>query len=109
MQQTPNKTTPDSQPKQNEANDEHFEKQAKLAHSDQAHLISEYFQNTFLRPSAIIGGSALLIIGNLYLIYASNKYGYNFGAIVSFWLFITGYFLGFFSELLYRTYKKHSH
>jgi hypothetical protein len=84
-------------------------KQKRLAQSEPAQLMSEYLQNTIFRPPAIIGGSLLLIAGNLYLIYASNKFGYNFGAIISLWLFLAGYFFGFLSELIYRTYKKHSH
>ncbi len=73
---------------------------SRLTHSPLVDKISTVSAATVARPSGILGGSICAFLGSLTVYYFAKHYGFTYNYLFVFFLFIGGYALGAFLELL---------
>jgi hypothetical protein len=84
---------------------------SKVIHHPTVETISNVGAQTIARPSGLLGGSIAAFIGSLILYYMARQYGFRYNYLVMFLLFVAGFAVGAFIELLTYRFKprtKHS-
>lgn len=73
---------------------------SKIVHNKTIEKISDIGASTIARPSGMLGGSIVAFSGSLVLLYASRSYGFSYNYLLFAVLFVAGYLLGAFIELV---------
>lgn len=73
---------------------------SRLTHSPVVDKLSAVGAETVARPSGILGGSICAFLGSLTVYYFAKHYGFTYNYLFVFFLFLGGYALGAFLELL---------
>lgn len=82
---------------------------SKIIHNKTVENISEVGAKTVARPSGILGGSLVALLGSTGVLLMSRHYGFEYNFFVFIALLIGGYFVGLILEMLLRLlFKKHS-
>jgi hypothetical protein len=76
---------------------------SKLIHQPVVDAASEAVAKTVGRPSGILGGGLLALIGTSIYYYLTRHYGYNYNSFVFLALMMAGFVLGWFAEVLYKS------
>lgn len=79
---------------------------SKAMHHKTVEKVSEGVGKTAARPSGILGGGIMALIGSFALLYVSKKYGFEYNFFVFFLLLAGGFLLGLLLELLIYTMRK---
>lgn len=81
---------------------------SRFIHNNVVDAVSETVGSTVARPSAMLGGSALSLVGLLGFSWITRHYGYAYNFTVATLLFVVGLFAGLIIELIVRkTFGKH--
>lgn len=75
---------------------------SKVIHNKTVESVSEVSSKTIARPSGLLGGGICALLGSAYLLYMTKHYGFEYNYFVFFLLFVGGFFVGMFGELLLR-------
>lgn len=75
---------------------------SRMIHQPQVETISNIGSKTLARPSGIIGGGLVSLIGSSTLLYMAKYYGFRYNFFVFFLLFIGGFAVGTLLELVLR-------
>jgi flagellar biosynthesis GTPase FlhF len=73
-----------------------------IIHQPVVDSVSEFTGKTVGRPSGILGGGILALIGTTAYYYIARHYGYNYNSFVFLLLLVCGFVLGWILELLYK-------
>lgn len=73
---------------------------SKAVHQPVIDAISKVGANTIARPSGILAGSIIALLGSSYLLYTAKHYGFTYNYLVIFLLFGGGYAIGLILELI---------
>lgn len=76
---------------------------SKAIHNNTVEKISEVGGSTVARPSGILGGGIVALVGSAFLLYMAKQYGFEYNYLVFFLLFVGGFFIGMVGELLVRS------
>jgi hypothetical protein len=79
---------------------------SKLIHQSTVESVSNTSAKTLARPSGILGGGLLALVGSSYLLYAAKHYGYHYNFFVFFLLFIIGFAAGILLEAITRLLRR---
>jgi hypothetical protein len=79
---------------------------SKVMHQKTIDSVSDAMSKTIARPSGILGGGALALIGSSILLYMAKKYGFEYNFFMFFILVGCGFVLGIIAELFIRSVKK---
>lgn len=82
---------------------------SKLMHHKVIEPMSEFAGKTIARPSGILGGGMLALIGSTILVFMSKYYGFRYNFFVFFILLLGGFILGILGELTLRAIAKSKH
>lgn len=75
---------------------------SKVIHQPTIETASEIGAKTIARPSGILGGGIVALLGSGSILYMSKHYGFKYNFTVFFLLFIAGFVLGMLAETLIR-------
>jgi Arc/MetJ-type ribon-helix-helix transcriptional regulator len=78
---------------------------SKVIHQPIVDNASEAVAKTIGRPSGIIGGGIVALIGTSVYYYLTKHYGYNYKPFVFLALLVIGFVLGWFTEILFKSIK----
>lgn len=76
---------------------------SKVIHNKTVENLSEIGSSTIARPSGILGGGIVALVGSGFLLYMAREYGFEYNYFVFFLLFVGGFFVGMVGELLVRS------
>jgi hypothetical protein len=79
---------------------------SKVMHQKTVDSVSDIMSKTVARPSGILGGGVLALIGSSIILYMAKKYGFEYNFFVFFTLIACGFVLGILAEMLIRTVNK---
>lgn len=79
---------------------------SKLIHQPAVENASNAGAKTLARPSGILGGGVLALVGSSYLLYAAKHYGYRYNFFAFFLLFIIGFAAGILLEAIIRLLRR---
>jgi hypothetical protein len=79
---------------------------SKVVHQPFIDAVSNFSGKTIARPSGILGGGLLALIGSGLLLYISKHYGFEYNFTVFLILFASGFVAGLFGELALRFAKR---
>ena len=82
---------------------------SKAIHQPVVNLISKVGESTIARPTGILTGSLVALIGSSYVLYMAKHYGFVYNYWIIFILFGGGYVIGLVIELLIFAFKKGRH
>lgn len=75
---------------------------SKVIHKPAVEALDSTSSKTVARPSGILGGGIVSLVGSSLLLYSAKHYGFRYNFFVFFLLFIGGFVLGVVLELLIR-------
>jgi hypothetical protein len=81
---------------------------SKIIHQPIVDSVSEVASKTIGRPSGLIGGGLLALLGTSIYYYISRHYGYNYNSFVFLALMTTGFIAGWTTEVIYKLVKRRS-
>lgn len=73
---------------------------SKVIHQPVVRATSEAVGNSLSRPSGLLGGGLVAFIGSASYLYLAKHIGFSYNYLLFFFLFIAGFALGLFLELL---------
>jgi hypothetical protein len=79
---------------------------SKVIHAPVIEKASEVAGSTVARPSGLLGGGILSLIGTSILLWITKHYGYEYNYLVFFMLFVSGFAIGMIIELLFRAFVR---
>jgi len=79
---------------------------SKVVHQPVIDAISKVGANTIARPSGILAGSIIALLGSSYLLYTAKHYGFTYNYLVIFLLFGGGWALGLILEFIIYGFRK---
>jgi hypothetical protein len=79
---------------------------SKVMHQPVVESFSNTGAKTLARPSGVLGGGFLALIGSSYLLYAAKHYGYRYNFFVFFLLFVIGFAAGIILEGIVRLIRR---
>jgi len=79
---------------------------SKLVHQPVVETVSEAGAKTVARPSGILGGGIVALLGSGAVLYMSKHYGFRYNFFVFVVLFIGGFALGMLAELTLRLFVR---
>jgi hypothetical protein len=80
---------------------------SKVIHQPIIDSASEVASKTIGRPSGLIGGGLLALLGTSTYYYISKHYGYNYNSFVFLALMAVGFIAGWTIEVVYKLVKRH--
>jgi hypothetical protein len=78
---------------------------SKFIHKPSIDKVSEFGSKTLARPSGIVGGAALALLGSSVLLYLSKHYGFEYNNLLFLILFGVGFVLTVSIELLINAFR----
>lgn len=75
---------------------------SKIVHSPRIEAASTAAAHTAARPSGILGGAIISLLGSIGLLYAAKHYGYEYNYALVFLLFAVGFLVGLLTEVAVR-------
>jgi hypothetical protein len=82
---------------------------SRLIHQEKIESISEIGAKTIARPSGILAGSLIALMGGVLIVVVANRVGFSITPFVFIVLFIFGYLVGMVAELVFKFLKKINH
>ena len=79
---------------------------SKVIHNPAVEAVSEIAAKTVARPSGILAGGIIAVIGSSIFLWAAKHYGYEYNFLLFALLFGGGFMLGLLLELIYRLVRK---
>lgn len=79
---------------------------SKAMHHKVVEKVSDNVGKTAARPSGILGGGVVALIGSFALLYVSKKYGFEYNFFVFFLLLLGGFMAGLLLELIIYAIRK---
>jgi len=79
---------------------------SKIIHQPVVDTVSNGLAKTAARPSGILGGGLVALIGSSFLLYMSKHYGFTYNFFIFFVLLAAGFVLGVTLELVIYSLKK---
>ncbi|OGM68935.1 hypothetical protein A2975_00640 [Candidatus Woesebacteria bacterium RIFCSPLOWO2_01_FULL_44_14] len=79
---------------------------SKVVHQPVVDAFSKVGANTIARPSGILAGSIIALLGSSYLLYTAKHYGFSYNYLVIFLLFGGGWALGLILEFIIYGFRK---
>lgn len=81
---------------------------SKVVHRPVIEKVSNIGAQTIARPSGILAGGLVALLGSSFLLYTARRYGFSYNFSLFILLFVAGYFAGLLIELLIRTLRRKS-
>jgi flagellar biosynthesis GTPase FlhF len=78
---------------------------SKVIHQPVVDAVSEGLSKTVGRPSGIIGGGLVALVGTSIYYYISHHYGYSYNSFIFLLLMLLGFVLGWIAEVFYKLIK----
>jgi translation elongation factor EF-G len=78
---------------------------SKIIHQPAVDAVSEAVSKSVGRPSGIIGGGLVALLGTSIYYYLTREYGYNYNSFIFLALMIVGFILGWAVEVLYKLFR----
>jgi hypothetical protein len=75
---------------------------SKVVHQPLVESVSEVGSKTIARPSGILGGGIISLLGSGVVLYMAKHYGFEYSYFIFIALFLAGFFVGSAIELLVR-------
>lgn len=75
---------------------------SKVIHNKKIETVSEAGSKTIARPSGILGGGICAFAGSAFLFYMAKHYGFEYSFSTFILLFVGGFFVGMFCEMLLK-------
>lgn len=82
---------------------------SKVMHNKTIESVSDGIGKTAARPSGILGGGIVALIGSSTLLYMAKKYGFEYNFFIFFVLLAGGFVLGVIAELFVKAIVKSRH
>lgn len=82
---------------------------SRIIHQPVIESLSNVGGKTVARPSGILGGGIVGILGSSAVLYMAKHYGFQYNFFVFFLLFVGGFGLGILAEVLLRLLMPHRH
>lgn len=79
---------------------------SKIVHQPVVSSLSKAGEKTIARPTGLVTGSLLALVGSSYLLYSAKHYGYKYNFSVVIVLFGGGYLVGLFVELIFYVFRR---
>lgn len=79
---------------------------SRLTHQPMIDALSNASEKSIARPSGILGGAVVALMGSSMLLYMSKHYGFRYNFLAFSLLFILGFAVGLLAELLLFFFKK---
>ncbi len=79
---------------------------SKVMHNKTVEKVSDGIGKTAARPSGILGGGIVSLLGSFVLLYMSKNYGFKYNFFVFFILLVVGFMIGVLLELAIFAVKK---
>jgi hypothetical protein len=79
---------------------------SKISHQPIIDKAGEVGSRTIARPSGILGGGTVTLIGSGFLLYMAKRYGFEYNLTAFILFFIGGFFLGLVIELALRLIRR---
>ncbi len=79
---------------------------SKVIHQPLVAKVSELTENTVARPSGLLGGGIIALLGSAILLYMSKHYGFEYNYLAFFLLFAAGFAAGLLAELSRKLAKR---
>jgi hypothetical protein len=83
-------------------------KLSTFIHKPAVEKFSDSAGKTVSRPSGLLGGGMLALIGGGIGLYMASKYGFEYNSFIFFILFVTGYFAGLLIEFIISIFHRRS-
>lgn len=82
---------------------------SKVIHNKKVEKVSEIGAKTVARPSGILGGGLVALLGSIFAIYMANHYGFEYNFFVFIVLLVGGYLVGSVLEIIYFSLKRNKY
>jgi len=79
---------------------------SKLIHNKLAEPISDVSSNTIARPSGLVGGGIVALLGSIIVLYVARRYGFEYNLSIFFVLLGVGFVVGLVAELGFRVLRR---
>jgi translation elongation factor EF-G len=79
---------------------------SKIIHQPAVDAVSEIVSKTVGRPSGIIGGGLMALVGTSIYYYLAKHYGYSYNSFVFLLLMSVGFVLGWCAEVIFKLLKR---
>lgn len=79
---------------------------SKFIHKKPIDKASEAIGKTLIRPSGILVGSIVMLIGSIYYLYLTHSTGFKYNFYVATLLFVGGFIIGVTVEMIYRGFSR---
>lgn len=79
---------------------------SKVMHNKTVEKVSDELGKTAARPSGILGGGIMSLVGSFVLLYMTKKYGFEYNFFIFFVLLAAGFALGVVLELAIHAFRK---
>lgn len=79
---------------------------SRVVHQPMIETVSNIAGRTVARPSGILGGGLLSVVGSGLLFYMAKHYGFRYNFLVFFLLFVGGFVLGLVAEMIVRLFRR---
>ncbi len=73
---------------------------SKVIHQPIIDFLSDAGENTIARPSGLLGGGVVSLLGSGVILYTAKNYGFRYNLLAFFLLFLAGFIIGLFIERL---------
>ncbi len=74
---------------------------SKAIHQPVVDAISKVAEKTITRPTGVLTGAIVALIGSSYVFYSAKHYGFQYNYLIIFVLFVGGYVVGLILEILW--------
>lgn len=79
---------------------------SNVVHQPLIETMSNVAGKTVARPSGILGGGMVSLLGSGFLLYTAKQYGFRYNFLVFFLLFAGGFMLGLIAEMILRLFRR---
>jgi len=73
---------------------------SKAIHQPVIDAISKAAEKTIVRPTGVLTGSIVALVGSSYVLYTAKHYGFTYNYLIVFVLFVGGYVVGLLLEIV---------
>jgi len=81
---------------------------SKFIHSRTIENVSEAAGKTIVRPSGILAGSVVTLLGSIYYLYLTHNNNYEYNFYTATLLFLAGFAIGLFLEIIFNFFSRSS-
>lgn len=79
---------------------------SEFVHNPTIDSLSEVAGKTIIRPSGILAGGIITLLGSAWYVYATDRTGFRYNFVFAFLLFVGGFALGLVLEMILKIFAK---